>query len=184
MTEPNGTHRCSTHGASPWTFHERLRMVFWELCWNLMCSWTPKPLNQWRLFWLKRFGAEIVGQPFVHQRARIQIPWHVSLHDKSCLGDRACLYSLDKIKIESGAVIAQEAYLCTGTHSFGEAGLPLVTGSIEIEKNAFIGARAFIMPGIRVGEGAIVGACAVVTKDVPPFTINAGNPCRWLKSIA
>lgn len=147
----------------------------------LFCSWTPKPFNRWRLFWLKLFGATIAGEPFVHQRARIQIPWHVTLHDRSCLGDGANLYSLGEIEIESDAVIAQEAYICTGTHLFGQTGLPLVTRKIRIGKGAFIGARAFVLPGVTVGEGAIVGACSVVTGDIEPNTVNAGNPCRFLK---
>ncbi len=171
----------SAEGLSPWPAHVRLQILLWELCWSLLCSWTPKPLNRWRLFWLGLFGAKIHGKPFVHQRARIQIPWHVILHDGSCVGDRANLYSLGSIEIEAGAVIAQEAYLCTGTHLFDESGLPLVTRRIHVGKNAFVGARAFVLPGITVGEGAIIGACSVVTASVEPFTINAGNPCRMLK---
>ena len=173
----------SAEGLSPWTAGMRLKILLWEWCWILFCSWTPKPFNRWRLFWLKRFGAVIAGEPFVHQRARIQIPWHVTLHDRSCLGDRANLYSLGEIEVESEAVIAQEAYICTGTHLFGQMGLPLATRKIRIGRGAFIGARAFVLPGVTVGEGAIVGACSVVTGNVEPHTVNAGNPCRFLKHV-
>ena len=51
-----------------------------------------------------------------------------------------------------------------------------------IEENCFIGARAIIMPGIRVGHNSIVGAGAVVTKDVPPCSIVAGNPAKIMRS--
>ena len=51
-----------------------------------------------------------------------------------------------------------------------------------IEENCFIGARAIIMPGVRVGHNSIVGAGAVVTKDVPPCSIVAGNPARITRS--
>jgi putative colanic acid biosynthesis acetyltransferase WcaF len=156
-------------------------MVLWEYLWQVLCAWTPKPLNPWRLFWLRRFGARINGTPFVHQRARIQIPWHLTLHHRCCIGDRANLYSLGEIEIGAGAVVAQEAYLCTGTHDFSDATLPLITSMVFIGKGAFIGARAFVLPGVTIGEGAIIGACAVVTSDVAPFTISAGNPARFLK---
>ncbi|MBV9618685.1 MAG: acetyltransferase, partial [Verrucomicrobia bacterium] len=56
---------------SPWTTENRFLRVLWEFCWFLFCSWTPKPLNEWRLFWLRVFDAKIDGTPFVHQRARI-----------------------------------------------------------------------------------------------------------------
>jgi putative colanic acid biosynthesis acetyltransferase WcaF len=143
-----------------------------------LCSWTPKPCNRWRLFWLRRFGARIEGHPFVHQRARIQIPWHLSLRERACLGDRANAYSLGPIEIGPGAVVAQEAYLCTGTHKLDDPRLPLQTAPIIVAAGAFVGARAFVLPGVRIGEKAVVGACAVVTKDVPDGLTVAGNPAR------
>ena len=157
----------------------RIQMLCWEYVWLLFCIWTPKPLNSWRLFWLRLFGAQIHGRPFVHQRARIAIPWNLILHDHACLGDRANAYSLGEIEIHAHATVAQEAYLCTGTHQFGNPALPLQTAKITIHKHAFIGARAFVMPGIEIGENSIVGACSVVTKSIPAATIATGNPATF-----
>jgi putative colanic acid biosynthesis acetyltransferase WcaF len=165
---------------SPWTLQQRVRMLVWEYAWLLLCQWTPKPFNRWRLFILRLFGASLHGHPFVHQRARITLPWNLIMHDHACLGDRAHAYSLDKIEIHEGATIAQEAYLCTGTHDFSNPALPLQPSPITIEANAFIGARAFVLPGLTVGEGAVVGACSVVTRDVEPGTRVAGNPARTI----
>lgn len=164
--------------ASPWSLGERIRMLLWEVCWACFCRWTPKPLHVWRLMWLRLFGTETDGWAFVHQRARIQKPWLLKLGRDACIGDRANLYNLGPIEIGARAIIAQEAYLCTGTHAFDRPDLPLVTKPIRIGAGAFIGARSFILPGIVVGDGAIVGACAVVTRNIKPFTVNAGNPCR------
>ena len=163
---------------SPWTLAQRIKMVAWEYCWWLLCSWTPKPANPWRIFWLKVFGTTIHGKPFVHQRARIQIPWNLTLHHHAALGDRAHAYSLGKIEIHEHATVAQEAYICTGTHAFDLPGKNLVTMPIIIEAHAFVGARSFLLPGITIGEHAIVGACSVVTKSVPPYTTVKGNPAR------
>ncbi|MBD2753303.1 DapH/DapD/GlmU-related protein [Spirosoma validum] len=164
--------------SSPWRVKDRIKLLIWEYVWAFFCSWTPKPANPWRLFWLKVFGAKIYGTPFVHQRARIQIPWHLIMHDRACLGDRANAYSLGVIEIHEHATIAQEAYLCTGTHDFDKPEMNLVTSPISIGAQAFIGARAFILPGTIIGEYAIVGACSVVTKSVPPNTTVKGNPAR------
>lgn len=172
------TYPQSTPYDSPWTLRARLGLVVWEYCWIVFCSWTPKPANRWRLLWLRLFGARILGVPFVHQRARIQIPWNLVLHHRACLGDGSRAYSLGEIEIEEGATVAQEAYLCTGTHDFSDPAMPLRTAKVRIGPGAFIGARAFLMPGVSVGSRAVVGACSVVTQDVPDGTIVAGNPAR------
>lgn len=165
-------------GASPWSPWLRLRLLLWEYAWMCLCLWTPKPLNYWRLLILQLFGASIRGRPFVHQRARIQIPWNIELHDGACVGDRANLYSLARITLETGAVVAQEAYICTGTHDFNDPALTLLTAPITLGSHSFIGARAFVMPGVSIGAKAVVGACSVVTKNIPGNAVVAGNPAR------
>lgn len=156
-------------------------MLLWEYCWALLCAWTPKPANPWRLFWLRVFDAKIHGTPFVHQRARIAIPWNLTLHDRGCLGDRANAYSLGPIEIGARATVAQEVYLSTGSHDFSTSRMPLVVGKITIGEDVFIGARAFVMPGINIGARSVIGACSVVTKDIPADSIAAGNPCRVVR---
>lgn len=146
-----------------------------------MCAWTPKPLNPWRLFWLRLFGAKIDGTPFVHQRARISIPWNLTLHDRSLLGDRTNANSLGEIEIGARATVAQEVYLSTGSHDFSQEALPLVTAKITVGEDAFVGARVFVMPGVTIGARSIIGACSVVTKDVDEDVVAAGNPCRVIK---
>lgn len=164
--------------ASPWSFRSRVAALAWEFCWGVFCRWTPKPCNPWRLLWLRIFGAKIDGNPFVHQRARVQLPWNLTLHDRATLGDGANAYSLGEIEVKCRAIVAQEAYLCTGTHDFSSPHLPLQVGKITVGEDAFVAARAFVMPGISIGPRAIVGAAAVVTRDVPADAIVAGNPAR------
>ncbi len=181
MIEDTVVYSQQTSHHSPWTVRQRIKMLAWEYVWLILCSWTPKPLNFWRIFWLKVFGAKMVGKPFVHQRARIQIPWNLYMYNKSCLGDRANAYSLGKIVIKEYAVIAQEAYICTGTHAFELSSSNLITKTIIIEKRAFVGARVFILPGVTIGEGSVIGAGSLVTKDIPSWKICAGSPCKVLK---
>ena len=167
---------------SPWPVRTRVAMLAWDYCWAVFCAWTPKPWNAWRLAWLRLFGATIHGTPFVHQRARIQIPWNVTLHDRACLGDRANLYSLAGIEIGARAVIAQEAYLCTGTHDLDDPAFALKIAEIRVGEDAFVGARAFVLPGVTIGARAVVGACAVATRSVPDGTIVAGNPATFVRN--
>lgn len=168
--------------SSPWSVSDRFLFILWELCWFAFCVWTPKPANPWRLFWLRMFGATIEGRPFVHQRARIAIPSNLILHDRACLGDRANAYSLGQIEIGARATVAQEAYLSTGTHDFGRPEMPLLTARISIGEDAFVGARVFVMPGITIGARSVIGACSVVTRDVPENSVAVGNPCRVIST--
>lgn len=174
------THPQASAYVSPWSLRRRCALLAWDYAWALTCAWTPKPLNPWRLVVLRWFGAEIHGTPFVHPRARIQQPWNLALHHRACLGDRAHAYALGRIVLHEAATIAQEAYLCTGTHDFTSPALSLQTAPIVVKRGAFVGARAFVLPGVTLGAGCIVGAMAVVTRDVPDGATVAGNPARIL----
>jgi len=169
-------HKQASPYDSPWTLGERAALLLWQIAWPVLCGWTPKPLNRWRLLVLRLFGARMEGVPFVHSRARIQIPWNLCMRHRACLGDRANAYSLGIIVIDEEATIAQEAYLCTGTHDFSSPRFELMTAAIHIQRDVFVGARAFVMPGVTVGEHAIVGAGAVVTQNVPQGAVVVGNP--------
>jgi putative colanic acid biosynthesis acetyltransferase WcaF len=172
------THTQISRYSSPWSRSYRVRMLLWEVLWPLLAQWTPKPLNPWRLLILRCFGTRIYGEPFVHQRARIDHPWNLTLHDKACLGDRSHAYCLGPVLIHDGATVAQEAYLCTGTHDFHQPNWPLQTAPITIGMHAFIGARSCVLPGVSVGDCAVVGACSVVTRSVKPGKVVKGNPAR------
>jgi len=59
--------------------------------------------------------------------------------------------------------------------------MTLTTGSIMIEDHAWVAADVFIAPGVALGEGAVIGARSSVFKDVPAWTIVAGNPARFVR---
>ena len=127
-------HKQISRHHSPWSINTKIKMLLWEYVWVMFCRWTPKQFNKWRLFWLKLFGTKINGTPFVHQRCRIEHPWNLILHDRSCLGDSAVAYAQDVIELFENAVIAQETYICTGTHDFENPIMPLKTDRITIKK--------------------------------------------------
>lgn len=89
--------------------------------------------------------------------------------------------SLGRITIEDGVMLGPEVGLFTVNHDPAEIRI-LQTKEIRICRNAWIGARANIMPGVTIGEGAIVASGAVVTKDVEPFAVVAGMPAKFIKS--
>jgi len=176
-------HSFPSRTSSPWTFAYRCRLLLWSSIWTLFCRWTPKPFNRFRINILRLFGASIHATAFVHQRARIDHPWNLTMELDACLGDRAHAYCIAPIYLCSGSTVAQEAYLCTASHDFNDTALRLTKQPIVVGRNAFIAARAFILPGVNIGEGAIVGACSVVTRSVLPHETVAGNPARSIRSM-
>ena len=89
------------------------------------------------------------------------------------------------------SVLADGARILTGTDSYyGGARMStclplkqrnLKVSFVRIKKDAFIGTNAIVHPGITIGEGAIIGSGSLVLKDVEPWSINVGNPCKMIK---
>lgn len=86
------------------------------------------------------------------------------------------------ITIEDNVMIGPEVALITANHDLKDTRV-LIFKPITIKKNAWLGARAMIMPGVTIGEGAIVAGGAVVTKDVPPNTVVGGVPAKVIKEV-
>ncbi len=186
MTDRSGhRQRLRTHDqddaySSPWTLATRLRGGLWHLAWLLAFRPTPKPLRAWRVFLLRLFGARIRGTVFVDSTVTVRMPWNLRMDDRACLGPGIDVYNLAPVTLRARSTVARHVCLCTGTHDVSSRSLPLVTGPIEIGEDAFVGMRATILPGVRIAPGTVVGAGSVVTKDLPAWTVCAGNPCKPL----
>jgi maltose O-acetyltransferase len=85
------------------------------------------------------------------------------------------------IRIEENVSISPEVHLITADHDVDSPKCAGRQAPITICKLAFIGSRATILPGVTIGEGAVVAACACVTKDVDPYTVVGGVPAREIR---
>jgi putative colanic acid biosynthesis acetyltransferase WcaF len=160
---------------------KRKRLI-WCVLWSVFAKWMPYYVGRrWRVFLLKSFGMKHKGHVMIYPSVKVWAPWNVQMGSYVAIDDDVNLYSADKIKIGTKVAISRNAFICTASHDITKANRPLVTAPIEICDGAWIGAYAIILPGVTIGEGAVVGACAVVTKDVPPWTVVAGNPAREVK---
>lgn len=88
----------------------------------------------------------------------------------------------NKIIIDEGATIARDVIIRSYDAHYLEDDNYKVSSPIHIGKHVWIGQGATILKGVNIGEGAIVAACAVVTSDVPEFSIVAGNPAKVIKT--
>jgi putative colanic acid biosynthesis acetyltransferase WcaF len=159
----------------------KIKRVLWAGVEGTLFRYSFHTMNGWRAFLLRLFGARVGRQCIIRRTVRTYYPWNVTIGDMCILGDKAEIYSLGQITIGKGAMISQEAYLCAGTHDYTDVSLPLLTPPIEIGAEAWVCARAFVGPGVKVGEGAVVAACGVAVKDVAPWMIVGGNPAKVIK---
>lgn len=167
--------------SSPWSRKEAILIRLWKLTWILFVSWLPKVFSCWYIFLLRLFGCKVEGRPFIAPSCKIYAPWLLKIGHKSCLAPKSEVYNLGPVTIGERATIAQHSYICNGTHDLSDKRLPLLVGDMCIDDDVFIGAKAIVLPGVLLKEGCVIGAGSVVTRDVEPWTIVAGNPARYIK---
>jgi putative colanic acid biosynthesis acetyltransferase WcaF len=169
-------------GGPSFALGNRLYRLAWMATWGLAASWTPPFMYSWRRLILRIFGAQVASSARVYSSVKIWLPSNLIMEEHSCLGPKVICYNMDCIHLRSYVIISQGAHLCAGTHDIRDPTFQLLTHPITIEDRAWVATEAFIGPGVRVGQGAVVGARAVVFKDVPPWMVVIGNPARVLKS--
>jgi putative colanic acid biosynthesis acetyltransferase WcaF len=171
----------NTYQGPSFSIQNRVGRVVWSIIYQLLFRFSPRPFHRWRSFLLKLFGAKVGKGVHVYPAVKIWAPWNLELGDECGVGNGAILYSQGKITLGYRSIISQGVHICTGTHDYTVSGHPLITAPIIIEDKAWVAAEAFIHPGITIGEGAVIGARSVVTKDMPAWMVCAGHPCKVIK---
>jgi putative colanic acid biosynthesis acetyltransferase WcaF len=169
------------HTRSGWSLRVKIRRVLWGPFKLLFLRGTGRWLSPVRIAALRLFGAHIERPSLVMDGVKVWHPWSLTLRRYTCLGRGVEVYNYAHIELCEQAVVSQYTYLCSATHDFEDPTMPLTYLPISIGAQAWVAAGCFIGPGISVGEGAVVGAYSVVTKDVPAWTVVAGNPARVIK---
>jgi acetyltransferase-like isoleucine patch superfamily enzyme len=123
-------------------------------------------------------GIQIGRGSAIHMGARFFLPDGISIGDDTIVGYRAFLDGRKKLKIGSHVDIASEVMIYNSEHNLESDKFEASDGPVTINDYVFIGPRAIILPGVTIGKGAVVAAGAVVTKDVPEFTIVGGVPAK------
>lgn len=127
---------------------------------------------------LELFGARMGSDTKVYPSARIWAPWNLSMSAGACLGPSVNCYNVASVEVGIEATVSEGSFLCTASHAIHQPDFPLTSAPIRIGDGAVIFAEAFVGPGVTVAEGAVVGARAVVFRDVGAYRIVVGNPGR------
>jgi putative colanic acid biosynthesis acetyltransferase WcaF len=166
--------------SSGFSARNRLARALWLLVWGLCFRISPRPFFGWRRTLLRAFGARIGRGAKIHSSCKIWAPWNLQMGEHSCLAFQVDCYDVEKVTIGEHATVSQYSHLCTASHDTSSPSMALTAAPIRIGRNAWVAAAAFIGPGVEVGEGAVVGARAVVVRPVPPWTIVGGNPATQI----
>lgn len=159
-----------------------------RLCWNICCVLFFKPtigrigvFRLWRNWVLRIWGANINKKISIFPSVKIWAPWNLMSGRNVAIDESVDLYNVAPIKIGHLVAISRRAFLCTASHDISLVQKPLTYEPIVIGNGVWIGAEAIICPGVTIGDGAVIAAGAVVTKDVPAWAVVGGNPAKFIK---
>lgn len=160
---------------------ELIRRALWECVQLPFYPLRPRALSGLRVALLRLFGAKIGKNVLICGGVRVHVPWNLELGDYVAIGDKAEIYNLAPIRIGAHTTISQHAYLCASSHDYTRSDFPLYSLPISIGAQAWVATGVFVAAGVTIGEGSVVGARSVVLRDVSPWTVAAGNPCKFIK---
>lgn len=105
----------------------------------------------------------------------------ITIGDRVYVGHGAHVHGVDAVEIGDGTMVADGVFIGAGGHDPRAAMAVLNGGPIRIGRDVFIGQRAVVLGGVEIGDGAVVGAGAVVTRDIPAGAVAGGVPARVLR---
>ncbi len=136
------------------------------------------PIHHLRRFFYRLAGMKIGKGSTIHTGTRFYDPKNIRIGQDTIVGERAVLDGREKLIIGNHVALASEVMIYNSEHSVEDINFAAKDAPVEIEDYCFIGPRAIILPGVKIGKGAVVGAGAVVTKEIPPFAIVGGVPAK------
>lgn len=112
----------------------------------------------------------------------------IEIGDDVFMGLNTIINTTVPVKVGNNVMFGRSVTIMGGDHNMSEVGIPMrfvksggKNEPVIIEDDVWVGSNVTVLKGIRLHEGCVVGAGSVVVKDLPPYSINVGNPCRPLK---
>jgi len=149
--------------------------ILWLMSRGLLMKWWCP--NAVRVLALRLFGAKIGAGVIIRHQVKIHWPWNLDVGCNSWIGEEVWILNLEQVTIGSNTCISQGALVCSGSHDRRSPTFEFDNAPVTIGDSVWVAARATVLRGVRVGDGATIGATVVVTGDVPPdTTVLAAKP--------
>lgn len=159
----------------------KLRELIWLLVSLVLFRLCPLSLSPVKRAVLRAFGARIGRNVTIKPHVKITFPWKLTIGDHVWLGEECWLLNLERIVIGNNVCISQRAFLCTGSHNYKSPTFDLIVKPITVENGSWIGADAWVGPGVTVGTHAVLTAGSIAGKSLEPYGIYRGNPAKLVK---
>ncbi len=167
---------------APYTsLRNRFGRALWQLAYALLFRPSPRPCHAWRAWLLRCFGAKLGRNCHIYPKSRIWAPWNLRCADGAAIADEAVIYNAAEVYLGLHAIVSQQAYLCTATHDVDDCGFPIITSPISVGQYAWVCARASVLPGVTIREGAVLGLGSVASKNLEAWQVYAGIPARRIR---
>lgn len=139
------------------------------------------PSRHLRKWWLELFGAKIGKRSFPARRVEVLLPMGLKMGEGVTVGWFAELDARGGLTIGDNTNISSHVKIITGSHDIDDPNYTADFKPVNIGERCWLGTSAIILQGVTIGDGAVVAAGAVVTKDVPPYTVVGGVPARKIR---
>ena len=156
----------------------RINNTFLELKIFLIYVFSYIPSHTFRKLIYRLGGMKIGFGSTLHIGIKFYETKNIIIGQDTIIGENSVLDGRDELRIGNHVAIASEVMIYNSQHDINDENFNAINKPILIDDYVFIGPRAIILPGVKIGRGAIVGAGAVVTKDVLPNTIVGGIPAH------
>lgn len=156
----------------------RIENIFLDLKLMLLRWVGHIPFHSIRLFFYHLAGIHIGRGSKIHMWCNFFNPENIEIGQDSIIGDHAFLDGREKLLVGNHVDIASQVMIYNSQHDADSEDFHAVAEKVVIEDYVFIGPRAILLPGVKIGKGAVVAAGAVVTKNVEPFSIVGGVPAK------
>jgi acetyltransferase-like isoleucine patch superfamily enzyme len=159
----------------------RDELSLWEISINMfflnrMLSYFPS--HTLRLFVLRLLGAQLDKKSAIHSGCIYWKPSKLKVGSGSVVGFNVNLDSRMGLEIRKNVTISSDVMIWTLHHDYNDPEFKTIGKEVIINDYAWLCSRCIVLPGVVIGEGAVVASGAVVTKDVTPFTVVGGVPAR------
>jgi acetyltransferase-like isoleucine patch superfamily enzyme len=168
--------------------------IFPRVAWKIYKQFKYGLIHKWKLrifMWMLSSQLESIGRNVtIHHNCEIRSPEFISIGDSVSINHNSELYGGGKIEIGSGTMLSYYVTVISDMRSF-RGSIPLknparfkdrIKKKVRIGKDAWIGTKAVIMPGVTIGDHAVVAAGSIVTKDVGDWDVVAGIPAKKVGS--
>lgn len=143
--------------------------------------WNKIPSRHLRKWFYQLLGAKIGKKSFPCRRVEVLLPMGLELEDGVAVGWFAELDARGGIKIGHDTNVSSHVKLITGSHDIDDPKFTADFKPIIIGHHCWIGTGAIVLQGVTIGDGAVVAAGAVVTKDVPSYEVWGGVPAKFIR---